>query len=245
MFTTRLLVLAVLSAAAAALFAVPAQGATTTQYGTKCRAAWTGSRTTQAYRTYRTRCIKAARAATSIATDAGNPASRTANRSRAIVQCTTQFPPPRTTAIKRRQYNACVKAVSNAQKAYATRPLKSSLKGSLVIPKAGSATGRLSLRLNEAKRRVCFDLTASGLGIGQVSGASINRGKAGKNGSAVVTLGNGLTLDALNHKDRASGCVQHVRLATIRAILRTPKNYYVLLKTQSRVKGAARGQLRK
>src|SRR5262245_46121689 len=72
--------------------AVPAQSATKAQIGAKCRAAWTGSTMTAAFRSYRARCIKAATAAISDATDAGNPTSATANGKRSRKACGKQYP---------------------------------------------------------------------------------------------------------------------------------------------------------
>ncbi len=225
------------------LAAVPAGAATTAQLGTKCRGQWTGKRTTTSFRTYRTRCIKASKAAISAATDRGNPTSKPANRARAVTECTTQWP-VHATGTAKKSYNACVRAVSSAQLKYAARPLRATLKGSSEVPKAGSASGRISVRLNEAARRVCFDLSVSNL-AGTVVAAHIHRGKAKHRGSVVVTLGNDISLDPLNHHDRASLCVNGVSKKTIRAILKTPVNYYANVHTTAWPNGAARGQLKR
>jgi hypothetical protein len=227
------------------LLAAPAGAATTAQLGTKCRGQWAGNRTTKSFRTYRSRCIKASKAAISAATDAGNPASKVANRQRAITACTTQWP-TRTTRTHRKSYNACVRAVRSAQLTYAKRPLRAVLKGSSEVPKSAStASGKVSVRLNEAARRVCFDLSVSNLGFGTVTTAKILRGRKGRKGKAVVTLGNAVSLDALNHHDRASNCVTRISKKTIRAILKSPTLYYVSVRTTLFPKGAARGQLKR
>jgi hypothetical protein len=228
---------------AAVLAAVPAGAATTAQLSSKCRGQWSGKRTTKSFRTYRTRCIKASKAAISAATDKGNPTSKTANRARAVTACTEQWPVHAKGAAKK-SYNACARAVSSAQLKYAARPLRATLKGSSEVPKAGSASGRISVRLNEAARRVCFDLSVSNL-VGTVVAAHIHRGKAKRKGAAVVTLGNEISLDPLNHHDRASLCVNGVSKKTIRAILKTPANYYANVHTTRWPAGAARGQLKR
>jgi hypothetical protein len=243
MVGTRVLTIVALAAGCVVVATAPADAATSTQFKAKCRAVWTGKRTTAAYRSYSKRCVKAATAATSAATDAGNPTSKPANRLRAITACTVQFPLPRTTAAKRKAYNTCLKAASNAQRAYGARPVSATMKGANVVPKAGSATGRLSLRLNEGKRRACFTLSTSGIGAGGVMSATIRRGATKTNGKVVITLGDALSLDALNHKDTVRACVTKVPKATIRAILKRPTLYYVLVNTLTRPLGVTRGQL--
>src|SRR5262245_12901904 len=92
MVRKHVLALVALTLGGMLLLAAPAGAATTAQLGTKCRGQWSGKRTTKSFRTYRSRCIKASKAAISAATDAGNPASKVANRQRAITACTTQWP---------------------------------------------------------------------------------------------------------------------------------------------------------
>ena len=243
MIGTRILAIAATAAGCLVIAGAPAQGATSTQFKAKCRAVWSGKRTTAAYRAYSRGCTRAATAATSAATDAGNPASKPANRMRAITACTVQFPLPRTTASKRKAHNTCIKAASNAQKAFGARPLSATMMGANVVPKAGSATGRLSLRLNDGARRACFTLSASGLGAGSATSASIRLGALGKKGQAVLTLGDAVSLDALNQRDTVHACLIRVPQATIRAILKRPTRYYVIINTVTRPNGATRGQL--
>jgi hypothetical protein len=92
---------------------------------------------------------------------------------------------------------------------------------------------------------VCFDLSISNLGAGTVTAAHIHRGKAKRRGPVVVALGDGISLDPLNHHDRASLCVNGVAKKTIRAILRAPANYYANVHTTVWPGGAARGQLKR
>jgi len=243
MLRKAVIAIVVATLGAAVLAAVPAGAATTAQLGTKCRGQWTGKRTTKSFRTYRTRCIKASKAAISAATDRGNPTSKPANRARAATACTTQWP-VHAAGTAKKSYNACVRAAASAQLKYAARPLRATMKGSSEVPKAGAASGRISVRLNEAARRVCFDLSVSNL-AGTVVAAHIHRGKAHHRGGVVVTLGNSISLDPLNHHDRASVCVNGISKKTIRAILRTPANYYANVHTTAWPNGAARGQLKR
>jgi hypothetical protein len=243
MIGTRILAITAMAAGCLVVAGAPAEAATTAQFKAKCRAVWTGKATTAAYRSYSRRCVKAAAAATSAATDAGTPTSKPANRLRAITACTVQFPLPRNTRARRKAYNTCVKAASNAQRSFGARPLSATMKGASVVPKAGSATGRLSLRLNEGARRVCFTLSASGLGASGVTGASIRRGALGRNGKVAIQLGDSLGLDALNQRNTVEACVTRVPKATIRAIRKRPTSYYVMVTTFARPLGATRGQL--
>ena len=118
------------------------------------------------------------------------------------------------------------------------------MKGSNVIPKAGTATGRLSLRLNESAKRVCFTLPLSSLGAGAVNGASIRTGAAGHNGKVAVTLGDSISLDAINHHDTS-------RLRGGRLEGHDPGDPEAALpllrdrQTTTRPRGATRGQLHK
>jgi hypothetical protein len=226
------------------LGAAPAGAFTTSQLGANCRAQWAGSKTSKSFRSYRSHCIKAGRAAISAATDAGNPASKVGNRQRAVAACTAQYPVHATKAL-RKAYSACVRAVTVVQRKYGARPLRAVMKGASEVPKAGSASGRVSVRLNETARRVCFDLSISNLGFGTVTAANIRKGRKGRKGSSVVVLGDAISLDPLNHHDRVSACVNHVAKRAIRLILKTPSVYYVSVRTTLYPTGAARGQLKR
>ena len=222
--------------------AVAAHSATPGQFGQKCRAAWTGTPGSAAFRAYQPKCVAAATAATSAATDAGNPTSATANQSRSRAACGKRFPTPRNTAAKRRAFASCVSAVSAAQRSFAGRPLTAILRGSKEVPLAGGATGTASIRLNEGQKRVCFTLTVSGLGGSPVAGAHIHRGAAGVAGDVVIPLTN---LGPLDSGAPAKGCVQNVDVALIKAIRQNPAGFYVNIHTAQFPAGAARGQLAK
>ena len=67
---------------------------------------------------FRAKCTAAATAATSDATDAGNPTNVTANGKRSKAACNIQFPLPRRSAAKKKAFNTCVTASNSAQKSY-------------------------------------------------------------------------------------------------------------------------------
>ena len=100
-------------------------------------------------------------------TPATRPASRRIASGRSP-RAPCSSPCPATPRRSARPTTRVVKAASNAQRAYGARPVSATMKGANVVPKAGDATGRLSLRLNEGKRRACFTLSTSGIGAGGV-----------------------------------------------------------------------------
>ncbi len=229
--------------ACAVVGAASVHGATRTDFAKKCGSAWSGSKTTAAYRAYQSRCTNAAIAATSAATDAGNPTNPAANRTRAQAACAARFPAPRNTAAKRFAYNACVAAARASQLAFAVRPLTASLKGSNEVPPAGGATGSALIRLNEGQRRVCFTITVAGFGAAPATAAHIHEGAAGVSGAAVVAFSD---IDSLNHFPyQAKGCVQNVAATTITSIRQHPERFYVNVHNAQYPDGAARGQLGK
>ena len=234
-------ILAIAAIGCVALPAAPAGAATKAQFRAKCANAWTGSKDTAAYRSFRTRCTTAATAATSDATDAGNPTSVTANSKRSKAACTIQFPLPRRTAAKKKAFNTCVTASNRAQRSYGLKALKATLMGANEVPPAHGATGTASVRVNRAQRRVCVTLTLRG-----ESGAilaHIHRGRAGQNGPPVVDLTTTQLLDALNRGKAGKLCVNGVASALLRDLRANPANYYVNIHTTQHAAGAARGQL--
>lgn len=241
---TRYRILAIGAAVACAVAgAASAQGATRADFAKKCSSAWSASKTTAAFRAYQTKCTNAAVAATSAATDAGNPTNPSANRTRAQAACAARFPAPRNTAAKRFAYNACVTAGRNSQLAFAGRPLRASLTGANEVPAAGSATGSALIRLNEGQRRVCFTITVAGFGAAPATAAHIHRGSAGESGDAVVAFSG---IDSLNHfPNQARGCVQNVAASLIRDIREHPERFYVNVHNAQFPNGATRGQLSK
>jgi CHRD domain len=228
-----------------AVAAAPAGAATKTQFRAKCSNAWTGSKETAAFRTFRTKCTTAATAATSDATDAGNPTNATANSKRSKAACNVQFPLPRKSAAKKKAFNTCVTASNSAQKAFAPKPLKATLRGANEVPAAGGATGTASVRINLAQKRVCVTLTIKNFGAAGAILAHIHKGAAGANGPPVVDLTTTDLLSALDHNAPAKLCVNGVATALMRDIRAHPGSYYVNIHNTQYPGGAARGQLHK
>ncbi len=237
-------ILAIAAVGCVALASAPAQGATTSQVRAKCSAAWSGSKTTAAFRSYRTKCTAAAKAAISDATDAGNPTSTAANRTRAQRACTIKFPKPRNTAAKRKAYNTCVTAARNAQRAYGLKALRATLKGSNEPGGAGGATGTASVRVNVGAKRVCVTLTLDNFGAAGALAAHIHKGAAGVDGPVAVTIYTTESLAALDHHQPSRLCVNGgASTAVLRDIRAHPGNYYVNIHNTQFPNGAARGQL--
>jgi len=237
------MILAVAAAMCLTLVTVPAQSATKAQIGAKCRAAWTGSTATAAFRSYRAKCIKAATSAVSDATDAGNPTSTAANTKRSRKACGKQYP-SHASGARRKAFNACVKAANNAQRAFAGRPLHAKLSGANEVPAAGGATGTALIRLNQGKHRVCVTLTFTG---GSTPfAAHIHRGAKGvANGPIVVSLSSAAIINALAAGKPGRGCFNGVDPAVIKDIRQHPANFYVNVHDLVHQGGAARGQLHK
>ena len=237
-------ILAIAAVGCVALASAPAQGATTSQVRAKCSAAWSGSKTTAAFRSYRTKCTAAAKAAISDATDAGNPTSTAANRTRAQRACNIKFSKPRNTAAKRKAYNACVSAAMNAQRAYGLKALRATLLGSNEVGGAGAATGTASVRVNVAAKRVCVTLTLDNFGAAGASAAHIHKGAAGVDGGVVVAIYTPQLLSDLDHHRPGRMCDNGgASTAVLRDIRAHPGNYYVNIHNTQFPNGAARGQL--
>jgi len=237
-------ILALAAASCAVLAAAPAQSATKAQIGAKCRAAWTGSTTTAAFRSYRAHCIRAATAAVSNATDAGNPTSAAANAKRSRAACRKEYP-SHASGARKKAFNACVRAANSAQKSFAGRPLHATLKGSNEVPSAGGATGTASVRLNQGKHRVCVTLTFANFGSATPTLAHIHKGKAGVTGGIAVDLNTPAVLDALAAHRPGKACFGGVSTALIKDIRQHPGGYYVNIHDSAHPNGAARGQLHK
>src|SRR4051794_32547133 len=152
--------MALLLAATVTLAVVADAGAATrTQIGRKCDAAWSGKHGTKAYRSYKKHCVLAAVAAVKAAHDAGNNDDATANKSRAVAACRTQFPAPRRTKSKRVAFKACVAAAVAAEKAYGGRPLTATLKGDATPDPDG--VGAATFTLNQGHGQLCFNVAWS------------------------------------------------------------------------------------
>lgn len=241
---TGKLIAAAAAAGCLVVASVPAQGATTAQVTAKCKAAWSGSTSTAAYRSYKSRCITAVKNAVSDATDVGNGSSATANNRRSKTRCGAKWP-NRNTAAKRKAYNACLAASNASQKAFAPKPLKATLTGANEVPAAGAATGTASIRLNLDRRRVCATLTFDNWGASPPTAAHIHQAAAGAAGPVVIALGSPAVLNELTAHRKGQICVKNVATATIRAIRANPGNFYVNVHNGQFPGGAARGQLHK
>jgi len=102
------------------------------------------------------------------------------------------------------------------------------------------AAGTAHLRLDAAKKRVCFTIRVNAA-VEDVAAAHIHKGgKSVANGSIVVPLFN-----SAQPGRKFTGCEKNVARSVIRAILRHPRRYYVNVHTMDFPGGEIRGQLRK
>jgi hypothetical protein len=123
------------------------------------------------------------------------------------------------------------------------RPLSTTLTGAEEFPGPGDpdATGQADLRLNQGKKRVCFDISWSGID-GTVFAGHIHVGPPGVAGPIVVTL----FMGSFAGTDAVSDCVGDVDRSLIRDIRKDPSAYYVNVHSQPNfANGAVRGQLGK
>jgi CHRD domain len=118
--------------------------------------------------------------------------------------------------------------------------LEASLKGSNEMPAADpDGSGTAKLRLDAAKKRVCFTIKVKR--IDDVVAAHIHAGrKSVASGSIVVDL---ITQPASG--TTFTGCTKNVKKKLIRKILKHPARYYVNVHTMDFPGGAVRGQLYK
>ena len=119
------------------------------------------------------------------------------------------------------------------------RPLTATLTGATEVPGPGDAdgAGTASIRLNQGKKQVCYELSVSN--IGAATAAHIHRGGTGVAGPVVVTLGT----PAAN--GTSSGCVDNVSDTLIKELRQTPEKFYVNVHNAEFPAGAVRGQLGK
>jgi hypothetical protein len=121
------------------------------------------------------------------------------------------------------------------------RPLSTTLTGAEEFPDPGDpdATGQADLRLNQGKKRVCFDISWTAID-GTVFAGHIHSGAVGVAGPIVVTLFEG----SFAGTDAVSDCVGDVDRSLIKAIRKDPSGYYVNVhSTPGFTGGAVRGQL--
>ena len=119
------------------------------------------------------------------------------------------------------------------------KKLEANLSGKNEMPAADpDGSGKAELRLNRAKKRICFEIRVKK--IGTVVAAHIHKGgKAVASGAIVVPL-----IETQSSKTKFEGCHAASR-KTISAILKHPRSYYVNVHTPDFPAGAIRGQLHK
>jgi hypothetical protein len=123
------------------------------------------------------------------------------------------------------------------------RPLATTLTGAEEAPGPGDpdATGQADLRLNQGKKRVCFDVSWAGID-GTVFAGHIHIAPPGVPGPIVV----GLFTGSFAGTDAVSDCVANVDRDLIKAIRKDPSAYYVNVHSNPNfANGAVRGQLGK
>ena len=115
------------------------------------------------------------------------------------------------------------------------RPFNADMTGAQEIPGPGDpdGTGTAALRLNPGQGTVCFELTVED--IAPATAAHIHVGTEDVAGPVVVPL-------PPPTDGSSSGCVNADR-TLIRAIIKSPENYYVNVHNAQFPAGAVRGQL--
>jgi hypothetical protein len=122
----------------------------------------------------------------------------------------------------------------------AVKRLQANMTGAQEAPAAGDpdGSGTANLRLNRAKKTVCFTIKAQN--IGDVAAAHIHRGAKGVAGGIEVEL-----IGAPKSGTRFTGCQHGVSRSLIREISKHPRRFYVNVHTTAFQGGAIRGQLHK
>jgi hypothetical protein len=122
----------------------------------------------------------------------------------------------------------------------AVKRLEANMSGAQETAPGGdpNGTGTAKLRLDRAKRRVCYTIRVRN--IDDVVAAHIHRGRRGVAGGIEVDL-----IGAPESGNRFTGCTEGVARSLIREILRRPRRFYVNVHTGDFPGGAVRGQLRK
>jgi hypothetical protein len=118
--------------------------------------------------------------------------------------------------------------------------LEANLSGANEMPATDpDARGTAKLRLDRAKKRVCFTIRVRN--VEDVVAAHIHKGgKRVASGPIVVTL-----LHGPESGNKFTGCENNVGRGMIRAILRRPRRYYVNVHSMEFAGGEVRGQLHK
>ena len=118
--------------------------------------------------------------------------------------------------------------------------LSTTLTGAEEAPGPGDedATGFASLRLNQGRGRICFDISWADVD-GTVTAAHIHEAPPGEPGDVVVPLFEG----EYESTDSESACVTGVARSLIKDIRTNPTDYYVNVHSTDFPGGAIRGQL--
>ena len=118
--------------------------------------------------------------------------------------------------------------------------LEATMTGAQETPAADpDARGTAKLRLDRAKKKVCFTIRVNDA-VEDVVAAHIHKGGKGVAGDILVPL-----INSAAPGPKFIGCEKNVARSVIRAILRHPRRYYVNVHTMDFPGGELRGQLRK
>jgi hypothetical protein len=101
-----------------------------------------------------------------------------------------------------------------------------------------NGSGTASIRMDRAKRTVCFTIRVRN--IGRVVAGHIHEGAKGVPGGIVVPL-----IDESSTRTRFTGCAEDVERSLITKMQRRPSRYYVNVHSEDFPAGAVRGQLKK
>lgn len=119
--------------------------------------------------------------------------------------------------------------------------LKGQMTGDQVVNPEGGAPdgeGRVKLRVNRVKRRICFRIRYTGIGT-TATESVLHKGKRNRIGRPIVTLFEGTEASPVE------GCVRDVRRRFIKRLKRKPQRHYVDVDNSEYPDGAIRGQLRR
>ena len=133
---------------------------------------------------------------------------------------------------------AAVPGAVNAQSANLANTMKitTPMRGINEVPHGDMhGSGRATVTLYPTAGKVCFSMSIKGV-MGIPFAAHIHRGNVGVAGPVVITL------VPPGKNGRSVGC-KKAQTSLIRAIMRSPRGYYVNIHTKEYTAGALRGQL--
>jgi hypothetical protein len=139
-----------------------------------------------------------------------------------------------------RRIAAAVTASAALLAGAAPTTLTATLSGAQEVPPAAfRARGSATIRIDVAKKSVCYQIKVTG--VPNPNGGHIHKGAKGKTGDIVVPL-----FGKKTSSQTLRGCVtKGLSASTLRRIVNKPGNYYVNVHNAEHPDGAARGQLRK